>query len=238
MGAPTGARLAGDRAQDRHRGVRAGEHVGGLEIRRTRRGLVALLEVHEPRHRVDDVREGRARAPGAGLAEARDRAVDDVGLQGTERRVVAAQSRHDAGHEVLDDDVGHLRQVVHDRLALGLREIDADALLAGIDSGEIAALVAAAGLELQIVAAHLVALAGPLDLDHAGAQVAEQPGAVGSGQDAGQIQDGDADQRQIVGLHESSSGIVRGRRSAGQARLTPPPRSAIVSHQLPHRRAP
>ena len=119
------------------------------------------------------------------------------------------------------------------RATLGPREVDADARLADVHPGEIAALVAPAGLELKIVPPHLVALALAFDLDDAGAQIAEQARAIGSGQDAGQIQDGDAGQRQIFGLHESSSGILRGGSSAGQARLTPPPRSAIVSHQRP-----
>ena len=237
MRALTGASLAGDRAQDRDRGVRAGQDVGGLEIRRARRGLVSLLEVHEAGDRVDDVGEGRPRAPRAGLPEARDGAVDDVGLQGAERRVVAVEPRHDPGHEILHDDLGHHRQVLDDRLAFGTRQIDADALLAGIHPREIAALVASPGLELEVVAAHLVALALALDLDDASAEVAQQTRAVGSGQDAGQIQDGDAGQRQIFGLHESSNGILRARGSAGQARLTPSPRSAIVSGPETHRRA-
>jgi hypothetical protein len=177
--------------------------------------------------------ESRARAPRARLPEARDRAVDEIGLQRAECRVVALKSSHDPGHEVLDDHIGLLGQVLHDRLALGPREVDADALLAGVHPGEVAALIGPAGLELQIVAPHVVALALALDLDDAGAQIAEQARAVGSGQDAGQIQDGDAGQRKIFGLHESSSGILRGGQSAGQARLTPPPRSAIVSHQPP-----
>jgi hypothetical protein len=103
----------------------------------------------------------------------------------------------------LDHHVGVRGQILHDGLPLGPGEIDADALLAGVDPGEIAGLVAAAGLELHIVAPHVVALALALDLDHAGAQITEQARAVGSGQDAGQIQDEDAGQRKIVGLHES-----------------------------------
>src|SRR5262249_61246620 len=105
---------------------------------------------------------------------------------------------------------------------------DAAALLAGVDPGKVAALVAASRLELHVVAPHLVALAPALDLDHARAEIAQETRAVGSGQDAGQIQDGDADQRQLFGLHGSSSGIVRAARSSGQGGLDPPPPSPSV----------
>ena len=203
--------------------MRAGQDVGRLQIRRARRGLVALLELHEAGDRVDDVGEGRPRAPGAGLTEARDRAIDDVRLQGAKRRVVAVEPRHDPGHEVLDDYVGHLRQILDDGLAFGSREVDADALLARVHPGEIAALVTSAGLELQVVPPHLVALALTFDLDHAGAEVAEQARAIGSGQDTGQIQDGDADQRQLFGIHESSrfTGRVTEFYGPAEARVKP-----------------
>jgi hypothetical protein len=173
--------------------------------------------VHQARDRVDDVGEGGARAPRPGLPEARDRTIDEIRLQSAQRRVVAPQARHDPGHEVLHDHVGLRRQVLHDRLPLGPREVDADALLAGVHPGEVGALVGPAGLELQIVAPHVVALALALDLDDAGAQIAEQARAVGSGQDAGQIQDGDAGQRQIFGLHESVAEVY----GADKARVKP-----------------
>ena len=48
-----------------------------------------------------------------------------------------------------------------------------------------------------MVAPHVVALAGPLDLDHARAQVGEQPRAVGAGEHAGEIEDDQIGQGQI-----------------------------------------
>src|SRR5258705_12101322 len=100
-------------------------------------------------------------------------------------------------------DVGHPRQVLDDRLALGPRQVHADALLADVHPGEVAALVAAAGFQLQIVASHLVAVALALDLDDARAQVAQQARAVRAGEDSVQIQDGDADQGQLLSLSDS-----------------------------------
>jgi hypothetical protein len=187
------------RAQDGGRGVRGGQDVGGLEIGHARRRLVALLEVHEPRRGVDDVGERRPRAPRTGLAEARDRAVNDVRFQRADRLVIAPEPRDHARQEVLHDDVRDLGQIVDDGLPVGSRHVDAHAFLAGVHAGEVGALVAAPVLELKIVVAHLVAAARTLDLDHAGAEVAEQARAVRPRQDAGQVQDGDADQRQIAG---------------------------------------
>src|SRR5262249_57576676 len=65
--------------------------------------------------------------------------------------------------------------------------------------GEWGGLVGGPVLELQIVVTHLVAAARTLDLDHASPEVAEQARAVRPRQDPGQIQDGDAGQRQIGG---------------------------------------
>ena len=194
-----GSPAADERAQDDGRGVRGGQDVGGLQIRHARRRLVALLEMHEPRRGVDDVGERRSRAPRAGLAEARDRAVDDVRLHRAERLVVAVEPRDDARQEVLHDDIRHLRQIVDDRLPVGPRHVHAHAFLAGVHAGEVGALVAAAVLELQVVVAHLVAAPRTLHLDHTRAEVAQQARAVRARQDPGQVQDGDADQGQIVG---------------------------------------
>src|SRR5207245_2362857 len=149
------------------RGVRGRQHIGGLEIGHPWRRLVALLEVHEAGGGVDDVGKRGARAPRAGLPEARDGTVDDVRLHRPERLVVALQPGDDARHEILYDDVRDLRQVADDRLALGSGHIHADALFPGVHAGEVAALVAAAGFQLQVVASHLVARARTLDLDHA-----------------------------------------------------------------------
>src|SRR5258705_3245319 len=65
-------------------------------------------------------------------------------------------------------DVGHPRQVLDDRLALGSRQVHADALLADVHPGEVAALVAAAGFQLQIVASHLDRKSTRLNSSHLG----------------------------------------------------------------------
>ena len=201
-GALSAAGATKERAQDRGGGVGGREHVGGLQVRGARVRLVALLEVHEPRDGVGDVGEGGAEPPGAALPESRDRAIDDVGLDLADGGVVAAEASGHAGREVLDEDVGVPGDVHDHRAPLGIGEIQRHALLAGVDAGEIGALVPAAGLELVHVVARLVAVARPLDLDDARPHVREQPGAVRAGQDTSEIQDEEARQgKRIVGHH-------------------------------------
>ena len=145
-----------------------------------------------PGGRIDDVREGGAEPPGAGLAEARDRAVDEIRLHRGERLVVGAQARGDAGREVLDDDVGRPRQVEDDRAGLGAGEVEADALLARIAAHEVGALVLAVCLELVRTAAHLVAASGLLDLDDARAEIGEEARAVRAREHAREVEDDEA----------------------------------------------
>jgi hypothetical protein len=148
--------------------------------------------VHHAGGCIDDVREGGAEPPGAGLAEARDRAVDEIRLHRGERLVVGAQARGHTGREVLDDDVGCPRQVEHDRARLRAGEVERNALLAGIAADEVGTLVVAVVFELVGPAAHFVAAAGLLDLDDARAQVGEQARAVRAGEDARQVEDDEA----------------------------------------------
>ena len=199
-----GAPPAQEGGQDGGGGVVGGEDVGGLEVRGPRRGLIALLEVHEAGDGVDDVGECRPEPPRAGLAEARDGAVDDVGLDRAHRLVVAAEPADDAGHEVLDEDVGPAGEVEQDLAAPRAREIEAHALLARVHPREVRALVVAARLELMRAPAHLVALARTLHLDDAGAEVGEEARAIGTGEDAGEIEDDQAVERQRVVAHRRS----------------------------------
>src|SRR5712692_1772394 len=105
-GALPRARAAKERAQDGGGRVGGGQHVGGLEVRGPRIRLVSLLEVHESGDGVGDVREGGAEPPRAALAESRDRAIDDAGLDLTDDRVVAAEAGGHARREVLDENIG------------------------------------------------------------------------------------------------------------------------------------
>ena len=78
---------------------------------------------------------------------------------------------HRAGAEVLEHDVGARGQLGGDPLALGLAQVERDAaLVAGEDRPPQAVVVVAQAAPV----AHRVADARRLDLDHVGAEVAEQ----------------------------------------------------------------
>ena len=204
MRAAARAAAAPQRREDGVAGVGGGQHVGGLEVGGARRRLVALLEVHHSRDGVHDVGEGGTELPRPRLPEAGDRAVHDVGLDAADGLVVAAEPAHHAGHEVLDEDIDALGQLEHEVAASRIREIDADALLPGVHAREVRALIVPPRLDLVRAAAHLVALARTLHLDDARAEIGEQPRAVRAGEDAGEIEDDQAVERQISGGHRRS----------------------------------
>jgi hypothetical protein len=179
------------RTDDRPHRMRRGQHVGRLQVRRTR-FRVALLQVHHPGDRVGGVRERRALAPGPGLPVAGDRAIDDVGLDPPHGLVVAAELADHAGREVLDEHVGLSRQIHQHCDAVRARQVDADALLAGVGAREIRALVEPSGLDLVGRVAGVVARARTLDLDHACTHVGEQPCAVRAGQHTREVEHDDA----------------------------------------------
>src|SRR4029453_14701349 len=153
---------------------------------------VAALEVHHPRRGVDDVGEGGAVAPRPRLSVARDRAIDEVGLDRGQGRAVAAELRSHAGHEVLDGHVGAAGEIVHDLARGGMREVQRHALLAHVHPRVVRALVVAPFLQLQMRPAHLVALARPLDLEDARAEVGEKARTVRPGEDAREVEDDEA----------------------------------------------
>ncbi len=180
---------APQRGKDGAECVRARQHVCRLEVLGPRRRRVALVEMHEARGGVDDVRESGALAPGARLAEAGDGAVDQVRVDGGHGVVVDAEARGDPGGEVLHRDVGLAREVADDLARVGPSEVEAEAFLADIDPREVAALVVAPRLELEVALAHVVAAAGALDLDDARAEVGQETGAVRPGEDTCEVED-------------------------------------------------
>jgi hypothetical protein len=97
------------------------------------------------------------------LAEARQRAVDEAGVQLLERRVAGAEPIHHAGAEALDDDVGAGGELAEDGLALGGLHVERHRALVAVDEG----VDGAADRLLVLVAARL----GSLDLEHIGAHV-------------------------------------------------------------------
>ncbi len=130
-----------------------------------------------------------------GLTVGRDREVDQLRIFRREARIVEAVLLQHAGPEVLDHALGIGQQLVHDRLAIGLGEVERDALLAPVvGHEEVAFAVGATGARTGALA-RVVAAIGILDLDHLGAHVREHLGAHGTRDHAGEIDDANAVER-------------------------------------------
>ena len=127
--------------------------------------------VHQAGHRLDDRVVGRPGRIRPGLTEGRRAGIDDLRVDLEHRGVANAQAIHRAGAEVLDDHIGVLRQAQeHGAAGRGL-QVQAQAAFVPVLRQELHALAAH---ELVAEIARQVAALGLLDLDHIGAQVAEQ----------------------------------------------------------------
>ena len=123
---------------------------------------------------------------GASLAEAGQRAVDDVGVPFANRLVVDAQPVDDARAELLEDDIGGLGQL-HERLvALLLFEVERDAPFPAVDGVEEGA-DAVLGLGRGVAGA--VADVRGLHFDHVRARVRQQLRGVGAREQLRKVED-------------------------------------------------
>ena len=126
------------------------------------------------------------------VAEARDGAVDELGVLAPEPLVAGAEPVGDSRPEVLDDDVGAPGEASKRLLRLRAREVERDAPLAPVDREEIGGLASHVG---RAPRARLVTVARSLDLDHVGAEVGEQHRAVRPREDAREVEHADAVER-------------------------------------------
>jgi hypothetical protein len=129
------------------------------------------------------------RPPGVGprLAKAAHRRVHDGGVGRAHRLVAHSESGGRAGEKILDDHVGPAGQLEGDVLALRMLQVDGHP-----------ALVAVAGREdgahplAPAQPAHVVAAPRALHLDDVGAQIAQEHGRVGAGDDAREVENAQA----------------------------------------------
>ena len=150
------------RGEHSNRRKGAATHVGH-GIRGARRGLQPLARKSEAARRGDVVHVvPRPLAPRAGLAVARDRAIDDVRVVGLQPLVIDAEASCDAGTKALDDDVRLLHQLFNDVPGRGRFQVEGQA-----------SFVAILGIELHRDVGAPGIAARRLDLDHLGAEVGE-----------------------------------------------------------------
>jgi hypothetical protein len=183
----------GERGQDGDRCVLAGQDVGegDADLHRCPGRLAG--DGHPPALGLDDEVVAEARAVGA---EAGDRAPDQLGMALEKLGGCESASLERAGAEVVDDDVGVGDEVSEERLVLGIADVGDQTLLVSVDAQEVGALTAL--VERRSPAARLVTSAGPLDLEDVGAEVAEHHGTERTGEDAGEIENLEANQHYDV----------------------------------------
>src|SRR5439155_1293987 len=184
------------RGADRDRGVHPGDDVGDGNagaLRPAARRIVGLAgDAHHPAHALDHEVVAGALAVRAGLAEARDRAVDEARIDLLQVFVGKAVAREVAELVVLDEHVRDLRELARELLPLGLGDVERDRFLAAVGRGVVGRVLAVAPVPVlhpgRTESARVVARARTLDLDHVGAEIGEVLPRPGAGEHARKIE--------------------------------------------------
>ena len=113
-----GAAALHQRREDRHREMHAGAAVADIGAVDHRRAAGLAGHAHRPRGRLRHRLEAFVVAVRAVGAEPLDRGIDDARVELLDRVVAEPEPLHDAGAEVLGDDIGLLDQAAGDLLAL------------------------------------------------------------------------------------------------------------------------
>src|SRR3990172_5098994 len=142
---------------------------------------------HEPAIGLDDDVVAGAMGVRPFPAKGRVPDVDDARVYGRDGLVVDPELGGGVRPVVQEEDVRGLNEGVDDRLASGVAQVQGDAPLAAVERQEAAALQ---GLELGLESPGLAA--DGLDLDDVGAHIAEKGGGVGSGDNLRAVEDADS----------------------------------------------
>ena len=176
---------------DGDRGVEPGADVADRHARARRRAAGMAGDAHDAAHALHHHVVGGLLRIRPGVAEARGRGIDQPRVLRMQRLPAIAQLLHRARAEVLDQHVGLGQQLI-EHLAVGrCLQVEDDGFLAAIDRHEIGR----APLYERPVFARVVALARRLHLDHPRAHLRHQQRAVGTCEDAREVDDGDAGER-------------------------------------------
>ena len=189
-------RATRQRGEDGRRRVHAGHQVGGGDahlLRAAARQVVALAgDAHEAARALGDQVVAGARGVRPGLAEARDRAIDQARIDRARRSVVEAVFREAADLVVLDQDVGAAGEPADEALAGRGRQVEGDRALRPVGREEIGGVgrlrACRVAQEGRPPGTGVVAAARALDLDHVGAEIGQQLRGPRPGQDAAQIE--------------------------------------------------
>src|SRR6266480_1649215 len=198
-----GALAVRDRRRDGEARVHPGEDIGDGDpdfLRTASRLAVALAgDAHEAPHALEDEVVSGAVCARAGLAEPRDRAVNDVRIDSPQILVGEPVFCEAADLVVLEEHVALRRELARDTLAFGLRDVERHRLLAAVHRKEIrrfARLPSVLVLEEGgAPTARVVARPGTLDLEHFRSEVGEILRCPGPGENAREIENADVRER-------------------------------------------
>ncbi len=157
-----------------------------------------------------------------------------VGAQRAHVLIADARAARPRRTEVLDDDVRALHQPLDGGASALVGEVECDAALAPVERQVVGGLAA---VEWRPPGARLVARAGPLDLDHVGAEIGEEHRAIRAREDPREVEHPDPRERQArlaaaSGTWPESPARER-RSSAGGACVEPRSPCAIASAIMP-----
>ena len=182
-----------DAGKDGERKMQARDLVADDGGKIPRPSLCVGIERGEARDALDDVIVCGRIGAGAFAAEARGKRIDEARIFGAQRFVGEPEFRRRLGAHVVHDDVGILREAADDGLAFGIFQVDGDGAFVAVDAHEGRAHGGgAAGTRGAIE----IAL-GRLDLDHVGAEIAQDLGGIGAEHDRGEIDDLEAFEKVI-----------------------------------------
>src|SRR5271157_6267011 len=145
--------------------------------------VMAALRRHRARTRLQKRIEAGLVVLGSAISEPVDRHIDNARVARRQAFVIEAELAHPARPQILDHDVGLVRESMDDFAAFPRRKIDGDTALA---------LVPAEEAETEI--AKRIALEA-FDLDDLGAELREYHRAVRTRDVAGEVEHGDSIQR-------------------------------------------
>ncbi|MNP20337.1 hypothetical protein D3C76_1129060 [compost metagenome] len=183
------------RAEDGNAGVQAGDDVGDRDGGAHRPGARLAVGVaagaHQAGQALQDEVIGRAGGVRTIAAETGDRAVDQPRKTGAHARRVEPVAGQRADLVVLHQHIALFGELMDQRLAFGLGDVDghrALATIAGQVEGRVVAVRTIGILDEGSHAPGVVAFARPFDLDHFGAEVGQHLRRPRPGDDARQVE--------------------------------------------------
>ncbi len=178
-----------ERREDRQRRIEAARQVGdGHSWDRGSSFVEAPGDGQESRERLEVNVVPREIFVRAVLAVSGERTVDELRIPHHERIVVCSKTSHDAGPELLHDNVRPADEFPEDLLTFGRFQVDRERTFSSVHHRERIRDV----VDDWRYRSHVVAELRVLDFDHVGAVIAEELRAERSREKTSEIEDGDA----------------------------------------------